>query len=197
SYLLLAGPGFWEFLGAQLARDRPGTRRRRLAERLEQQEPPLHRPTTRSERVNVGVREAHAGVCCFVVVRAALAQSRHLPASMRPEFPPALRTIQASLLISQDWGLFAPHAPTEEGFFVIVATTVDERQIDPLRGGAPMTEILPGYGARTPQEDVAYSIRMRKGLWQSNLTELERKIWSYELETGRPEDLIIRYELYN
>ena len=194
SYFLLAGPGFWEAVSA-------GLRRRgwapRLAAQLAAVEPQLRAPEHRSERVHLRVREVFAAAWLGIVLLGAASGSRHLPETLRPAHPAWLAELESSLVVSQNWGLFAPEAPTEEGFFVIVGHTADGRELDPFRGGPPMRSIEAGWGARTPQEDVAYSIRLRKGWWGPQLSELERRIWSHHERTGNPADAIVAYEMYN
>lgn len=58
---------------------------------------------------------------------------------VKQRFPPQLKSIAYPLGIEQYWSLFASRPGEVHGWFVVVGTLNDGRQVDLFRGGAPLT----------------------------------------------------------
>ena len=194
TYPLLASERFWLALSRRLHRW-PG-----VAEALARPDPAAPEAASDYPRLRRSLSlgsELLVASWAAICVVAALTAAPVVDPDRRPDLPAWLSHASAATLTTQNWALFAPEAPTEEGLFVVEARTIDGRVVDPYRGGAPLTDIPEAYGAWLAQEWVSHSVRMRHGYFESMRTEFERRVWRYHEITGNPQDLIVAYEAYN
>jgi hypothetical protein len=79
-------------------------------------------------------------------------------------FPQRLNWIGEGFGLDQMWGMFAPYPLKDDGWYVVVGTREDGREVDLLRGGAPVSWNKPELVSATYQ-----NTRWRKymvNLWQ-------------------------------
>lgn len=143
-------------------------------------------------------RETLAAGWLVVLVLGCLTDNAAVPASVKARVPTWHTHVTGALVAYQGWGMFAPEAPTEEGWFVVEARTQDGRVVDPFTMGAPRQRLDPGFGGWIAQERIAYSIRARQSYFPTLRVDLERFLWGSHVLGGRgPEDAIVSYEAYN
>jgi hypothetical protein len=97
----------------------------------------------------------------------------------------------------QRWTMFAPHAPTDDGFGVVDAETADGRHIDPFTGAEPDFEAMNRGPLRGTVEAVDYLFAIH---WEQNAryrVELARYLDHYHERDGRTEkDRLVGYEVW-
>lgn len=196
TYALFLRHEDWDALASWMTRGRSSARRW-LARALEPRSPGVVW-TDPAARVGLYVREALAAVWLVVLALGCLTDNAVIPASVKARVPTWHQPVTASLLAYQGWGMFAPEAPTEEGWFVVEARTQDGRLVDPFTMGPPRERLDPGFGGWIAQERIAYSIRARQSYFPTLRVDLERFLWGSHVLAGRgPADAIVSYEAYN
>jgi hypothetical protein len=97
----------------------------------------------------------------------------------------------------QRWTMFAPHAPTDDGFGVVDAETEDGRHVDPFTGRKPDFEAMNRGPIRETIEGVDYLFAIH---WEPNepyRRELARWLDRYHERDGRtPKDRLVGYEVF-
>ncbi len=75
--------------------------------------------------------------------------------------PPQARSVAYLFHIDQDWRMFSPHPPTEDGWFVISGKLEDGTELDPFRAGKPVSWEKPKNEWATYR-----NIRWERALWR-------------------------------
>src|SRR5262249_20076294 len=89
----------------------------------------------------------------------------------RAVFPPQANWVGDSFGLGQMWDMFAPYPLRDDGWYVVVGTLEDGREVDLFRGGAPVTWDKP------PLISATY----RNTRWRKYLTNL----WRQEFASNR------------
>ncbi|MCK6593436.1 MAG: hypothetical protein L6Q76_38245, partial [Polyangiaceae bacterium] len=111
----------------------------------------------------------------------------------QPQFMQA--TIQYPRIF-QGWGMFAPNPITDDGSLTVEAWTVDGRRVDPFTGEEPDLDLTDarGLGLGQIRQDYFNRIRLdRNKVFRQGLKEYLLK---WHLETGRPEDEIVGFNVF-
>lgn len=153
------------------------------------------------------VREAlivYLSICAFWQ---ALAENKNVPHVREnkrvPEWVKKLveqpQFMQATIQyprIFQGWGMFAPNPITDDGSLTVEAWTVDGRRVDPFTGEEPDLDLTDarGLGLGQIRQDYFNRIRLdRNKVFRQGLKEYLLK---WHLETGRPEDEIVGFNVF-
>jgi hypothetical protein len=154
---------------------------------------PIRRPP-RQRLPWVKLREATVG---FVIFAAAVELTQANPAiKLKIPQPDWLRQVVLYPRLLQRWTMFAPHAPTDDGYGVVDALTADGRRIDPFTGKEPDFEAMSRGPIPGPAEAVDYFFAVH---WENNepyRRELARYLdrW-HELDDRGPDDRLVAYEV--
>jgi hypothetical protein len=138
------------------------------------------------------------GTLAFLILCATIELSQTNPAIwLKIPQPEWMRLIVRYPRMHQRWTMFAPHAPTEDGFGVVDAETEDGRHVDPFTGREPDFEAIKRGPLRETVEGVDYLFAIH---WQPNepyRRELGRWLDQYHERDGRTEkDRLIGYEVW-
>jgi predicted DCC family thiol-disulfide oxidoreductase YuxK len=125
-------------------------------------------------------------------------ESKRVPAWVKklveqPQFMQA--TIQYPRIF-QGWGMFAPNPITDDGSLSIEAWTLDGRRVDPFTGKEPDLDLTDarGLGLGQIRQDYFNRIRLdRNKVFRQGLREY---LLRWHLETGRPEDELVGFDVY-
>jgi len=149
--------------------------------------PPRSLPWRRMREVTVG----------FLMVAAGVELSQANPAvKLKIPQPDWLKQVIVYPRLLQRWIMFAPHAPTDDGFGVVDATTADGRRIDPFTGKEPDFEAMNRGPLSGTIEAVDYLFAIH---WENNEVyrqELARYLdhW-HELDGRGPKDQLVTYDV--
>ncbi len=75
--------------------------------------------------------------------------------------PPQARPVAYLFHIDQDWRMFSPYPPTEDGWFVISGKLEDGTELDPFRAGKPVS-----WGKPKNEWATYRNIRWERALWR-------------------------------
>jgi predicted DCC family thiol-disulfide oxidoreductase YuxK len=98
--------------------------------------------------------------------------------------------------IFQGWGMFAPNPITDDGSLTVDAITADGRRIDPFTGKEPDLDLTDarGLGLNQIWQDYFNRIRLdRNKVFRQGLKEYLNR---WHIETGRPEDELVAFDVY-
>jgi hypothetical protein len=96
----------------------------------------------------------------------------------------------------QGWGMFAPNPISDDGSITVDAYTIDGRRIDPFTGAVPDLDLTDarGLGLNQIWQDYFNRIRLdRNKVFRQGLREYLQR---WHLETGRPEDELVAFDVY-
>lgn len=158
-------------------------------------------------RARAYVREAlivYLSICAFWQVLAEnknvphVRESKHVPAWVKklveqPQFMQA--TIQYPRIF-QGWGMFAPNPITDDGSLTVEAWTLGGQRVDPFTGEEPDLDLTDarGLGLGQIRQDYFNRIRLdRNKVFRQGLKEY---LLRWHLETGRPEDEIVGFNVF-
>lgn len=147
-------------------------------------------------RARVGLREvviAYLGLCAVSQV---LNENKAVPPKLKHEQPAFVRATIGYPRMYQGWGMFAPNPITDDGVLAIDAVTIDGRRIDPFTGEAPDLDLSDarGLGLQQIWQDYFNRIRLdRNKVFRQGLREYLNR---WHLETGRPEDELVAFDVY-
>jgi hypothetical protein len=153
------------------------------------QRPPLH-PLPWGK-----VRE---GAVAFLLVCAGIELTQANPGiKLKIPQPEWMQLVVRYPRMHQRWTMFAPHAPTDDGFGVVDAETADGRHVDPFTGRAPDFEAMNRGPLHGTIEAVDYLFAIH---WEPNepyRRELARYLDRYHERDGRTEkDRLVGYEVW-
>jgi hypothetical protein len=115
---------------------------------------------------------------------------------LKPTLPKVMAATLVYPRMFQGWGMFAPNPITDDGSITIDARTIDGRQIDPFTGEAPDLDLTDARGLGLEQiwQDYFNRIRLdRNRVFRQGLKEYLQR---WHLETGRPEDELVAFDVY-
>jgi hypothetical protein len=164
---------------------------RRIARHVRRgaQRPPLH-PLPWGK-----VRE---GAVAFLLVCAGIELTQANPGiKLKIPQPEWMQLVVRYPRMHQRWTMFAPHAPTDDGFGVVDAETADGRHVDPFTGRAPDFEAMNRGPLHGTIEAVDYLFAIH---WEPNepyRRELARYLDRYHHRHARTEkDRLVGYEVW-
>jgi len=146
----------------------------------------------------------YLGLCAFWQ---ALAENKNVPPVRESKRVPAWvkslveqpKFMQATIQyprIFQGWGMFAPNPITDDGSLSVDAVTIDGRRVDPFTGKEPDLDLTDarGLGLGQIRQDYFNRIRLdRNKVFRQGLREY---LLRWHLETGRPEDELVAFDVY-
>jgi hypothetical protein len=138
------------------------------------------------------------GAIAFIMVCAAVELTQANPGiRIKLPQPEWMRLVVRYPRMHQRWTMFAPHAPTDDGFGVVDAETADGRHIDPFTGRAPDFEAMNRGPIRETIEGVDYLFAIH---WEPNepyRRELARYLDHWHERDGRTaKDRLVGYEVF-
>jgi hypothetical protein len=138
------------------------------------------------------------GTLALLIVCAAIELSRTNPGiKLKIPQPEWMHKIVRYPRMHQRWTMFAPHAPTDDGFGVVDAETADGRHVDPFTGRAPDFDAMNRGPIRETIEGVDYLFAIH---WEYNepyRRELARWLDRYHERDGRTEkERLVGYEVW-
>ncbi len=144
------------------------------------------------------VREVGVVLLMIALGSQVLMENRAVPESLKLGQALWMRMVVEYPRLFQGWSMFAPNAPTEDHNIFVDAVTSDGRHVDPLneRGSrvAPApTSVIPEY---LNQDEYFCDYMQRiagQGAYHPPLSDW---IQAYHRRTGRPEDRITSFEVY-
>lgn len=129
-------------------------------------------------------------------VSQAINENKSVPQVLKHQQP---RIMQATLgypRMYQGWGMFAPNPISDDGSLTVDAYTIDGRRIDPFTGAEPDLDLTDarGLGLNQIWQDYFNRIRLdRNKVFRQGLREYLQR---WHLETGRPEDELVAFDVY-
>lgn len=150
------------------------------------------------ERAATGLREGMLSVLFLACALAVLNGNRAVPPWLRIPSPAPLVKVVDSLRLYQTWSMFAPDAPTDDYALSVVAVTREGRVVDPYN---QVASDVPGPLNTIPtlgqdQFFTAYSLLLPHPHFQFYRGAFEAWILDYPKRTGRPQDEIVRFVVY-
>lgn len=143
-------------------------------------------------------RKLREAAVAFIMVCAAVELIVSNPGiKLKAPQPEWMRLVVRYPRMHQRWTMFAPHAPTDDGFGVVDAETADGRHVDPFTGRKPDFEAMNRGPIRETIEGVDYLFAIH---WDPNepyRRELGRYLDRYHERDGRTEkDRLVAYEVW-
>ncbi len=134
------------------------------------------------------------GVCAL---SQALKENKSVPALLREHKQPKVMeaTIQYPRIF-QGWGMFAPNPITDDGSITVEAWTAGGRRVDPFTGKEPDLDLTDARGLALGQIQQDYFNRIRFDRNKVFRQGLRDYLLRWHLETGRPEDEIVAFDVY-
>jgi hypothetical protein len=158
------------------------------------------RPPLRSWLALQGSRLRETAVVLMMIALGSqvLMENRAVPARLKLGQAAWMHMVVEYPRLFQGWSMFAPNAPTDDRNIFVDAVTSEGRHVDPLneRGSrvAPApTDVIPEY---LNQDEYFCDYMQRIGGNGAYHPPLSEWIQSYPNRTGRPEDRITSFEVY-
>lgn len=136
----------------------------------------------------------YLGLCAFWQ---ALVENKNVPPFVKKVPQPSF--VQATIWyprITQGWGMFAPNPITDDGSITVDAITVDGRHIDPFTGEPPDLDLTDARGLGLGQIWQDYFNRIRLDRNKVFRQGLKDYLTRWHLETGRPQDELVAFDVY-
>ena len=135
----------------------------------------------------------YMGVCFLLQ---ALIENKSVPPQVKPTMPSVMEATINYPRLYQGWGMFAPNPITDDGTVAIDAWTVSGRHVDPFTGKEPDLDLTDARGLGLPQIWQDYFNRIRLDRNRHYRQGLRDYLLRWHLETGRPEDEIVAFDVY-
>jgi hypothetical protein len=158
--------------------------------------PPTSPLRERMGRVRVTAREtfiAYLATCAFLQM---MSENKCFPPQLKPKLPPYMAATIGYTRTFQGWGMFAANPITDDGSVSIDAITVDGRHVDPFTGKAPDLDLTDARGLGLEQIWQDYFNRIRLERNKTYREGLKEYLLRWHLETGRPEDELVAFDVY-
>jgi hypothetical protein len=163
----------------------------------DEQSPPPSAARCALGRVLAGAREAFVGFLILVGVSQVLLENRAIPQFLRPTWRPAwVEALVVYPRMFQGWSMFAPSPPTDDGLLVVDALTKGGRKVDPLTGEAPNFDVQRPGGFQMNQINGDFHRWLGDPRFEPYLDGLREYVKNYPRRTGRPEDALVRFDIY-
>ena len=147
-------------------------------------------------RARVTAREtfiAYLATCAFLQM---MSENKCFPPQLKPKLPPYMAATVGYPRLFQGWGMFAANPITDDGSLSIDAITVDGRHVDPFTGEAPDLNLSDARGLGLEQIWQDYFNRIRLERNKTYREGLKDYLLRWHLETGRPEDELVAFDVY-
>jgi predicted DCC family thiol-disulfide oxidoreductase YuxK len=141
-------------------------------------------------------REALLAWLLVCALSQALNENKSVPQALKHEQPRVMAATIGYPRMYQGWGMFAPNPITDDGSITVDAITIDGRRIDPFTGAPPDLDLTDarGLGLNQIWQDYFNRIRLdRNKVFRQGLKEYLQR---WHLETGRPEDELVAFDVY-
>ncbi len=157
-----------------------------------------HAPAPRPAAVPLPWGKLREGTVAFLMVAAGVELSQVNPGvRLKLPQPDWLRMVVMYPRLTQRWSMFAPHAPTDDGFGVVDAVTADGRHVNPFTGEAPDFEAMNRGPIKEKIETADYLFSVHFPPNERYRRELARYIDRYHEREGLgPKDRIVSYDVY-
>jgi len=132
--------------------------------------------------------------CCFLLQ--AFVENKAIPPPLKPKLPTAMAATLVYPRLFQGWGMFAPNPITDDGSITVDARTIDGRRIDPFTHKEPDLDLTDARGLGLEQIWQDYFNRIRLDRNQVFRQGLRDYLLRWHLETGRPEDELVAFDVY-
>jgi Vitamin K-dependent gamma-carboxylase len=150
----------------------------------------------RVHRAGVYARETLLVYVAICSVLQAIAENRSVPPWFKPKLPKVMEATLVYPRMFQGWGMFAPNPITDDGSITVDAITMGGRHIDPFTGQEPDLDLTDsrGLGLGQIRQDYFNRIRLdRNAVFRQGLKDY---LLHYQIETGRPEDELVAFDVY-
>jgi hypothetical protein len=123
-----------------------------------------------------------------------------VPQSLRVRQPVWIKALIEYPRILQGWRMFAPEPPRHDSMIYVDATTAAGARVDPYNAVAsdqpyPAGTVVPRHMGQT-QFFVMYSDRIAHVGYAAYRQAFSEWLQAYPQRTGRPEDCLLRYDVY-
>jgi hypothetical protein len=147
-------------------------------------------------RAGVWAREALLVYVAICSVLQAISENKAVPPWLKPKLPKVMTATLVYPRMFQGWGMFAPNPITDDGSITIEAWTIDGRRIDPFTGKEPDLDLTDSRGLGLEQIWQDYFNRIRLDRYAIFRQGLKDYLLRWHLETGRPEDELVAFDVY-
>lgn len=167
--------------------------------RLEPEEPeePAPAPARLRARRGLAVLREFAIAAMFAgALNQALVELWVVNRRWKAPHPESLRLLSHKMRFLQGWFMFSPNPVMDDGTLIVDAVTVDGRHVNPFTGEPPDFDLLAtkSYGYNQIWSD--YFNRMHLPGNAGFRDAMKEYIFRYPERTGRPEDAIVRGDVY-
>lgn len=132
--------------------------------------------------------------CCFLLQ--AFVENKAIPPQLKPKLPAVMAATLVYPRLFQGWGMFAPNPITDDGSITVDARTIDGRRVDPFTRKEPDLDLTDSRGLGLEQIWQDYFNRIRLDRNQVFRQGLKDYLLRWHLETGRPEDELVAFDVY-
>jgi hypothetical protein len=142
------------------------------------------------------LRESAVVLLGIAVVSAILHDNRFVPASFKPPRAEWMVKVIEYPRLLQDWSMFAPEPPYEDGRVVVDGRTADGRKLDPFAGGEPNFDpfTADGWGHEQFWCDYHNTIRFSGNAGRRQFLR-QYLLHQHEL-SGRPQDRLVAFDVW-
>jgi len=161
--------------------------------------PPLPAPSPLRKkflRVRAGAREILVAWMLACAVSQTINENKAVPQPFKHNQPWLMQATIGYPRMYQGWGMFAPNPISDDGSITVDAITLDGRHVDPFTGEAPDLDLSDARGLGLNQIRQDYFNRIRLDRNKIFREGLKQYLLRWHLETGRPEDELVAFDVY-